>query len=269
MKKQIISFILCLLIVSPNMAQTMFNHPWQGKRVAYLGDSITDPNHKAADKKYWTLLEEWLGMTPFVYAISGRQWNDIPRQAEKLRSEHGNDFDAIIIFIGTNDYNAGVPVGQWFTEIAEDIATNINEPGNKEKRKKLVTVMTDSTYCGRINIALSTLKRMFPSKQIVVMTPIHRSIFISKNGKWQQPDNYCNKIGEHFSEYIEASKACGNIWSVPVIDLNALCGLNPLLEEHRQFFKDEGKDLLHPNNKGHERMARTIMYQLLALPCCF
>ena len=29
-------------------------HPWQGKRVGYLGDSITDPNcHGDKIKKYW------------------------------------------------------------------------------------------------------------------------------------------------------------------------------------------------------------------------
>lgn len=269
MKRQLTALLMCLLIISSGMAQTMLPHPWQDRRVAYLGDSITDPNHKAAKKKYWAFLEEWLGITPFVYAISGRQWNDIPRQAEKLRSEHGDDFDAIIIFIGTNDFNAGVPTGTWFTENEEDIATNINEPRATEKRRKLHPVMADSTYCGRINIALSTVKRMFPCKQIVVMTPIHRSVYVSKTGKWQQPDNCCNKNGEYLSAYIEASKACGNIWSVPVIDLNALCGLNPSLDEHRQYFKDGGTDLLHPNDRGHERIARTMMYQLFTLPCTF
>ena len=29
-------------------------HPWSGKRVAYFGDSITDPRNKASKKKYWT-----------------------------------------------------------------------------------------------------------------------------------------------------------------------------------------------------------------------
>lgn len=68
----------------PSFAQTLFQHPWQGKKVAYFGDSITDPNNKASDNKYWQCLEQWLGITPYVYAVSGRQWNDIPRQAEVL-----------------------------------------------------------------------------------------------------------------------------------------------------------------------------------------
>ena len=28
-------------------------HPWKGKKVAYFGDSITDPNIKASKVKYW------------------------------------------------------------------------------------------------------------------------------------------------------------------------------------------------------------------------
>jgi hypothetical protein len=32
-------------------AQNMVRHSWQGKRVAYFGDSITDPRNKAANKK--------------------------------------------------------------------------------------------------------------------------------------------------------------------------------------------------------------------------
>ena len=40
-------------------------HPWQGKKVGYIGDSITDPNcYGNKIKKYWDFLQEWLGITP-------------------------------------------------------------------------------------------------------------------------------------------------------------------------------------------------------------
>lgn len=39
-------------------------HPWKGKKVAYFGDSITDPNIKASKVKYWGFLQDWLGITP-------------------------------------------------------------------------------------------------------------------------------------------------------------------------------------------------------------
>ena len=92
----------------------IFLHPWQGKRIAYFGDSITDPRVKAGTDKWWTLLSEWLNATSYCYAISGRQWNDIPRQANALLNEHGQNFDAILIFMGTNDYNHAIPLGEWF-----------------------------------------------------------------------------------------------------------------------------------------------------------
>ena len=35
-------------------------HPWYGKKVGYIGDSITDPNCYGDNiKKYWDFLKEW------------------------------------------------------------------------------------------------------------------------------------------------------------------------------------------------------------------
>ena len=156
------------------MAQRLIHHPWEGKRVAYFGDSITDPNNNGSTLKYWNYLQEWLQITPCVYGRSGRQWNDIPRQADQLKAEHGDSIDAIMIFIGTNDYNAGVPVGEWFTEREEQVMAGIHEPKHMVERKHRYPVMSDSTYRGRINKALDYVKRLYPQKQIVLLTPIHR-----------------------------------------------------------------------------------------------
>ena len=38
--------------------QGCIQHPWQGKKVGYIGDSITDPNCYADNiKKYWDFLK--------------------------------------------------------------------------------------------------------------------------------------------------------------------------------------------------------------------
>lgn len=248
-------------------AQTSFIHPWQGKRVAYFGDSITDPNNKASKKKYWSFLQEWLGITPYVYAKSGRQWNDIPRQTSLLQKEHGQDVDAILIMIGTNDYNAGVPIGQWYTERTEKVMVGIHEEKHLEARQRQYLSMTDSTYCGRINRAIMQLKQKYPTTQIVLMTPIHRAGFYANEKNWQPTEDYRNLCGEYLKSYVDAVKEAGNIWAVPVIDMNSLCGLYPMIDEHAQYFNKTDTDRLHPNDKGHERIARTLMYQLLSLPC--
>ena len=77
------------------------NSQWQGKRVAYLGDSMTDKRRVGTTCVYWEYLSELLGIDPSVYGISGNQWDGIYKQALKLHQEKGTDVDAIFIFAGT------------------------------------------------------------------------------------------------------------------------------------------------------------------------
>jgi len=268
MTKKILSLLLLLLLTASATPQSIA-HPWQGKRVAYLGDSITDPRNKGSKKKYWSFLQEWLQITPYVYGVSGRQWNDIPRQADKCFEEHGNDVDAIIIFVGTNDFNAGVPLGQWYDERLDSVMAGIHEPKHNVARVCRTPQMNTGTYRGRINIALDHVKRLYPTKQIVVLTPIHRAGFYANDKNWQPTEQWQNKCGEYVSAYVQASREAADVWAVPVIDWAATGGLFPLMDEQAQYFANSETDRLHPNDTGHQRLARTLMYQLLSLPCVF
>ena len=271
--KRLLLILFVVVMAVPGRAQAIIAtpevpqwHPWKGKLVAYFGDSITDPNNDGSKKKYWGFLQDWLGITPYVYGVSGRQWNDIPRQAQKLKEEHGDSVDAILIFIGTNDYNAGVPIGEWFTERPEKVMAGIHEPKHLVDRRHRYPVMSDSTYRGRINKALDCVKRMYPRKQIVLLTPIHRAEFYANDNNWQPREDYTNQCGEYIDAYVQSVKEAGNLWAVPVIDMNALCGLYPLMDEMAPYFKNAENDRLHPNDEGHVRMAQTLMQQLQMLP---
>ena len=265
MKRFFALFILVVLAL-PALPQQLIQHPWQGKRVGYLGDSITDPRNSGSKKKYWGFLQDWLQIEPYVYGVSGRQWNDVRRQADQLKAEHGDSVDAIMIFMGTNDYNNGVPIGEWFVEKDEQVMAGIHEKKHLVDRKHRYPVMSDSTYRGRINKALDYVKRLYPAKQIVLLTPIHRAEFYANEKNWQPREEYTNLCGEYIDAYVQSVKEAGNLWAVPVIDLNALSGLYPLMDEHAQFFKSADSDRLHPNDTGHERMAKVIMQQLITLP---
>ena len=269
MKQKLMLALLILMTALPAMAEKLVSHPWQGKRVAYFGDSITDPRNKASKTEYWGFLQQWLDITPYVYGVSGRQWNDIPRQANQLKQEHGDDFDAILILMGTNDYNNAVPRGQWFDERVENVEYGHGYAKRMESRVRRIPNKAADTYRGRINTALDTLKKMFPTKQIVLLTPIHRAGFYANEKNWQCTEDYMNRCGEFLDGYVDDVKQAANIWAMPVIDLNAASGLFPMVEEHGQYFNRADTDRLHPNDKGHERMAKTLMYQLLALPCTF
>lgn len=268
----ILLLALCLSLPMKAQGTFQFVHPWQGKRVAYFGDSITDPKNNGSKKKYWGFLSDWLGIAPFVYGVSGRTWSDIPRQAEKLKAEHGDDFDAILIFIGTNDFNGGEPVGEWFSECEDSVTASRGDKHPKQRylRRRRVPSMDRSTLRGNINIALSRIRKLFPGKQVVLLTPIHRAYFEAGDRNIQPTEEYQNWTGEFLSHYVESVKEAGNIWAVPVIDLNSMSGLFPLDEDNaRLYFHDATRDRLHPNDAGHARIAQTLVYQLAALPCSF
>ena len=51
MMRRLLTIIIFLSIMVPAMAQRLIHHPWEGKRVAYFGDSITDPNNNGSTLK--------------------------------------------------------------------------------------------------------------------------------------------------------------------------------------------------------------------------
>lgn len=242
------------------------NSQWKGKRVAFLGDSITDKKRIGTTKCYWEYLAEWLHFTPYAYAISGNKMDDILKQAQRLLEERGDSIDAIFIFAGTNDYNAGIPLGEWYTE--SDREAEVKE-GFMERRKYRQPVLNDSTFRGRINLVMDFLKTHYPEKQVIMLTPIHRAQARFSERNVQPEELFPNKLGLYVDEYVNAVKETANVWAVPVIDLNSISGLYPLNDSHVRYFHDGKTDRLHPNAKGHERMARALAYQLLAFPASF
>lgn len=250
---------------SVNTEKKVPNSSWQGKRVAYLGDSMTQKSTNGTNKIYWEYLSEWLGINPFVYGISGNQWDGIYKQALKLYEEKGTEVDAIFIFAGTNDFSHGTPMGRFFSETTKE--TNHN--GKIVMRKYRVSIENDTTFCGRVNKVMAFLKTKFPEQQIIIMTPIHRGFATFRETNVQPEERFANGAGLYLDAYVDALKQAALYWAVPVIDLYSISGLYPLVDSQVQYFNNADTDRLHPNAKGNYRMAKTILYQLQALPSTF
>lgn len=246
--------------------QAVTENQWAGRKVAFLGDSITDEGHVGTTKNYWQYLQEMLGLVPFVYGINGQQWRDLPGQCAKLRAERGDDIDAILIFAGTNDYNSGTPLGEWYT--TQEVPVEVSGPRMETRARR--NLSTDGgTFRGRINAVMSYLKENFPTKQVILLTPIHRGYARFGDNNIQPDESYPNRIGLYVDAYVEAIKEAANVWAVPVIDLNSICGLYPNAGSHTRYFHDGETDRLHPNAEGHYRMAKALACRLLFYPANF
>lgn len=249
-------------------ADIYVNHPWYGKRIAYIGDSVTDPNQGGGQvTHYWQFLADWLHSTPLVYAVSGYEWSHAVGLTDKLHQEVGEDVDAIIVFLGTNDYNNDLPLGCWFTEKPEQVQRGKGGKEFQDVRMHRALSMDQSTVRGRINVAMKHLKELYPTKQIILLTPLHRGYAFFGNGNRQPSEDYRNEQGLYIDHYVDAIAEAAHVWAVPVIDIYSLSGLLPTMPSQRQYFCDEKNDQLHPNTQGHQRLAKTLLTQLSSLPC--
>lgn len=249
-------------------ADIYVNHPWYSKRIAYIGDSVTDPNQGGGQvTHYWQFLANWLHSTPLVYAVSGYEWSHAVGLTDKLHQEVGEDVDAIIVFLGTNDYNNDLPLGCWFTEKPEQVQRGKGGKEFQDVRMHRSLSMDQSTVRGRINMAMKHLKELYPTKQIILLTPLHRGYAFFGNGNRQPSEDYRNEQGLYIDHYVDAIAEAAHVWAVPVIDIYSLSGLLPTMPSQRQYFCDEKNDQLHPNTQGHQRLAKTLLTQLSSLPC--
>jgi len=236
---------------------------WRGLKVGVLGDSITDPKQK--NETYWRYLSAWLDWDVKVYGISGHAWSHIPGQTDRMIAEMGDEVDAVVIFVGTNDYAGGRPLGKWYDE-AEAF---VNWWGQDRKLTHRSFNKDPNTVRGSINIALEKLKKRYPDTQIVLLTPTKRWFFTCSKTNVQPAEDWPNTLGLHLEDYVACVREAGQIWSCPVIDLYGESGLVPCTEGYSKYFRDEKTDGLHPNSLGHERLARLIYHRLYALPATF
>ena len=240
----------------------LYNSQWNGRKVAFLGDSITDKKRIGTNYLYWEYLVDWLSIAPYVYGKSGHTWKDLLQQSEALVADGIDSLSTIVLFAGTNDFNSSVPLGTLFKE---DYVF-VNHNGNRVERKRRTFTLNHESYYGRINTVFHYLKSKFPEQQIIVLTPMHRGFAQFSLYNVQPDERHANAEGLFIDDYVHALKSAAMQWSIPVVDLFGAVNLQPLMESNAIFFADKDNDLLHPNTLGHERMARFIAYQMLVLP---
>lgn len=215
-----------------------------GKKIAFLGDSITEGvGVSSVEKTYWNLVGQKTGAKVYGYGIGGTRIakNHLPGNNPYVDANwFGSrvetmipDADIVIVFGGTNDFGHGdAPIG------------------TMEDR-------TNDTFYGAYHMLLQQLIHRYPCAQLVVMTPLHRC---------EEEDMPFNSVGVRrqgtLKRYVEAIREVAEFYSVPVADLFAQSGIQPRVELIREMYVPDG---LHPNDAGHVKIANCLLRILTRL----
>lgn len=211
----------------------------KGKKALFLGDSITQGVATSSpDKIYLNLLKESVELSAAVnYGISGTRFakqkspSDNPivdRDFCSRVDEMDEDADLIVVFGGTNDYGHG---------------------------DALIGTMTDrtkDTFYGACHVLMKKLINKYPDSQIVFMTPIHR---LNEDNPYGDEYQGTEKIYAPLKTYVEIIKEVAEFYSIPVLDLFAVSGIQPNVHILREKFCPDG---LHPNDAGHVKIAQKL-----------
>ena len=208
----------------------------KGKKINFLGDSITEGVGTACKEEiYLNLIREAEGLAEARnYGISGTRlavqngpedWG--PAYSVRY-TEMDDDADIVVVFGGTNDFGHGnAPIGQFSDRV-------------------------NTTYYGACHVLMQGLIEKYPAAAIVFMTPLHRL----------SEDEPSMGNGLPLKTYVEIIKEVAAHYSIPVLDLFAMGGIQPRVPVQQERYCPDG---LHPNGEGHKLIASRLAGFLKAL----
>lgn len=209
----------------------------QGLKINFLGDSITEGHGTSCEAARFTdRIAAQTGAITRCYGIGGtriahqRMPSDNPRHDLDFNSRVGDmspDADVIAVFGGTNDFGHGdAPFGCFSDRTAD-------------------------TFCGAVHTLFTALLEKYPAATIIVLTPLHRL-----------GEDVPNRHGHVLRDYVEVIRRTAEYYSLPVLDLYAVSGIQPAVPVMQQTYMPDG---LHPNDAGHVRLTSQIIRFIEAL----
>ena len=244
-----------------------------GDSITYLNDHVDETGNRIS-KGYLTMVTERLPNV--TYVNQGHNGWTSGRMAEQIESIGLIKADVYTVFLGTNDWWAGDPVGTM-----EDYTRNTGA----------------GTMYGAFRIITDKIKTLNSSARIILITPMQRGDFVYIRGPANNAyGSYQKKSNQDLEEFANAILAIGKLENIPVVDLYHDSGIvqenmvkfkrlkDPQTGQYRNYVypdfigvpfnpqTDEYPypveamnmtyDGLHPSDKGHERIAELLIANL-------
>ncbi len=204
-------------------------------KINFLGDSITYGAGATSPENNYVNIIEKEGAICRNYGIGGTR---IALQKDKKEDHDFADFnsrfdqmeadaDMVFVFGGTNDYGHGdAPIGEFSDRTAD-------------------------TFYGGLHSLYTGLLTKYPSAKIVIITPLHR-----RDEEVIRTDAYGRQYIHTLKPFVCAIREVAEYYSLPVLDLYASSGLQPMVDSINQKYFVDG---LHPSDDGYRVIADKII----------
>jgi len=262
--------LLALLGLFGSFQRRPLNWVALGDSITYLNDHPDETGHRVT-KGYLTGVTERL---PHIrYVNQGRNGWTAVRTAQQLETLGLTRADVYSVFLGTNDWWRGLPLGR-----LADYAGNTGS----------------GTVYGSFRLIVDKLRRLNPDAPIVLITPMPRVDFVYiHNSKNNAHGSYQPKNGQTLDAFARAVDSIGRYEKLPVVDLYHLKALalkrlvnfkrlkDPQTGQYRHYsypafvgvpFNPETDDYpyppaavgmtydgLHPSDKGYACITRQLV----------
>jgi len=213
----------------------------KGKIIDFIGDSITEGVGVTdiANCRYDNRICRDYGLLrTYNYGIGGTRLAHQSTPTENPRHDLcfcgraydlNKEADIIVVYGGVNDYIHG---DAYF--------------GTMDDK-------TPATFCGAVYFLMDLLKTRYEGKTVVFMTPAHCNYKgVSDSEPSPRP---IKRDARPLIEYVNAIKARGEQFGVPVLDLFENLGLDPNDEAVKEKFTVDG---LHFNDEGQAYIAAAL-----------
>lgn len=216
----------------------------EGLKINFLGDSITEGiGVSTPENIYWNRLSRDCNLAVARgYGIGGTRIAKQRTPSEKARwdldfcsrlPEMDDDADVVVIFGGTNDFGHGdAPLGSMHDRLP-------------------------TTFYGACHTLFEGAINKYPNATIVIMTPLHRHNEDCVCGSGDKQVNLAP-----LSAYVQIIREVAEYYSLPVLDLWSVSGIQPRVEIIKKTYCPDG---LHPNDAGHALIAARLKGFLEAL----
>ena len=220
-------------VVSKTLLPECIARSWYyGKKIAVLGDSITELN------LWQSYISNYFGCEMVNYGVGGSRVADYPvgeRSDYMCGDDRINDIpsdtDVILVFGGHNDFSVTTPIGEivrWWT---------LSDENSK------------SEFYSAYALLLKKLTEQFPKAKIITMSCVGgrtSSETVNEDGQW-----YLNNLC--MEDYAEAVKRISKYYGIPCIDVGGESGINTL--NHTTYIAD----VIHPNEIGGKLIANCVI----------